>query len=199
MNSRYKELGAGYAYSSSRQSKHFWTQDFGGGTATEYKIPAGCHFTPKSSTISFAANYYDNSGSAPTSATVVIDSDVFPMTLLLGKSDKGTYSYTMTNDKLVHCYHFVFTDDSGAEIRFPETVRLTTGTTICCEKNSTSIDTYRFSKVRKGSFIHVQESTNFYNLNGTKITGKLRLYYASGIHVSGETNKTQSTQRSIVK
>lgn len=128
MNSSYHEIGCGYAYSSSRDWNHFWTQDFGGAAGSGYKIPAASHFieTGKTSILNFAANYYDKSGAAPLKAIVNIDGTEYNLTLFLGKESAGTYNYSMSNDKKNHIYHFEFTDGSGAIVRYPENAYLST-------------------------------------------------------------------------
>lgn len=182
MNASYKELGVGYAYSSSKQWNHFWTQDFGAGKASMYKIPAGCHFKQNSSTLSFAANYCDPDGTAPKTAVVIIDGKACQMSLLLGDPAKGTYSFSMADDKKEHCYRFIFTDATGAEIHFPETVTLTTGKELLCSSTFVRAHSDRignFSSKRKGP------DTSLFTLNGMRINGKLVMYRCvSGIFVS---------------
>jgi hypothetical protein len=179
MNANYKELGVGYAYSATRKWNYFWTQDFGAGNATIYKIPAGCHYKTNSTTLAFAANYYDPAGATPKSFAVIIDNVVNQMKLVLGSETKGTYSFSMTDDKKVHCYYFVFKDGVGIDVRFPETATLTTGNTLSC--SSTNLN----HKVPFKNCIIENEEEYFYNLNGVKITGKLALYrYTSGVFIS---------------
>jgi hypothetical protein len=135
MNSAYHEMGNGYAYSATRDYKYFWTQDFGGGTGSDYKIPSGTHFLAPSNTTTlfFAANYYDKSGNAPSKPTVVIDGVESAMTLHLGKLAAGTYIYSMTNDKKAHCYYFLFTDATGTLVRYPQTTNLSTASDSACK------------------------------------------------------------------
>lgn len=196
MNPRYYEIGCGYAYSNTRKYNHFWTQDFGGATVKEkYKIPAGCHFTPNSSTLSYAANYYDASGAAPKSASVLIDQKSQPMALHLGTPSQGTYLFSTTNDGKEHCYYFVFIDGSGNTIRYPQNSTLSTGQQPICEnviiKNS-YLPRSGIHKSRTNQFI---PACSHYRLDGVKITGKLQQYYASGIWIYG---KTKTGQKSIV-
>ncbi len=180
MNAVYKELGVGYAYNASRQWYHFWTQDFGAGKVTMVKVPAGCYLKQTSTTITFAANYYDPSGSSPKSAEVIVDNTVKTMSLMLGTAAKGTWKYTMTDDKKTHCYYFVFTDGSGEKIRFPATATLTTGNELSC--TSSSIRSQGRAAVYEASLKKDRDPASMYTLNGVKITGKLAMYrYASGI------------------
>ncbi|MBN1601915.1 MAG: CAP domain-containing protein [Chitinispirillaceae bacterium] len=186
MNASYKELGVGYAYSASKRWNHFWTQDFGAGKASLYKIPAGCHFKQNSSSLSFAANYYDPDGMAPKSAVVVIDSKVNQMELLLGNPSKGTYSFSITDDKKEHCYRFIFTDAAGTEIHFPEAVTLTTGKELSCSSTSVRACSDRFSSF---SGKRNNPGISFFTLNGVRICGKLVMYrFASGMLVSNTLN-----------
>jgi hypothetical protein len=128
MNGAYREMGNGYAYNSSRKYYHFWTQDFGGAAGNGYKIPAGTHFSPpnSSTTLDFAAVYYDKSGQAPSKAVVVIDGTESIMTLSLGTASAGMYLYSKPKDNGTHCYYFVFTDGAGMVIRYPSTMILST-------------------------------------------------------------------------
>lgn len=194
MNPRYYEFGCGYAYSSTRRYNHFWTQDFGGATVKEkYKIPAGCHFSPNSSTLSYAANFYDASGVAPKSASVFIDEKSYPMTLQLGTPGKGTYLLSTTSDGKSHCYYFVFVDGSGNTIRFPQNSILSTGQQPFCE----SVNTKNSPRPEINSFRTTQSSPahSNYRLDGVKISGKLQQYYSSGIWIYG---KTKTGQKSVV-
>ncbi len=211
MNPKYYELGCGYAYSNSRKHNHFWTQDFGGGTDKDYyKIPAGCHFKPNASTLSYAANYYDASGVAPKTASVIIDEKSYPMALHLGSASKGTYLLSTNNDEEMHCYYFVFTDCSGNTVRYPHTSILSTGERPVCENVSIKNDWLPRSKISSNKtnprgdlltckhFIsganQLTHTHSHYRLDGVKITGKLHQYYSSGIWIYG---KTKTGQESI--
>lgn len=135
MNGVYKEMGNGYAYNSSRQWYHFWTQDFGGGAGNGYKIPAGTHFSPPNSStkLDFAAIFYDKTSQAPSKAVVVIDEIENNMTLSLGTASAGMYLYSRAKDNNTHCYYFKFTDGTGALIRYPETMNLSTASDAGCQ------------------------------------------------------------------
>jgi hypothetical protein len=167
MNAKYHELGAGYAYSSSRQWNHFWTQDFGGGaTAANYKIPAGCHFSPpgNTSTLLYAANFYDKLGNAPLKASVFIDNTEYAMSLYLGKVSAGTYVYSQTKDTKIHCYYFLFTDASGVITRYPQTMTLSTGDQgTCVDIGIINDHTKRVTKSTS------KPATRYYRLNGSEL------------------------------
>jgi hypothetical protein len=193
MNANYKELGVGYAYSASRQWNHFWTQDFGAGSAVLYKIPAGCHFKPNNTTLSFAANYYDPTGVAPKSSVVIFDNNVNQMKIMLGSPAKGTYSYSITDDKKVHCYYFIFVDGSGAEIRFPENATLTTGSGLSC--SSSAIMAHPNKKTSCVTGKRKGMDAPFFTLNGVRITGKLVMYRrASGVFVGEKSGNLKVNQ-----
>jgi hypothetical protein len=184
MNANYKELGVGYAYSATRKWNHFWTQDFGAGSAIVHKILAGCHYKPNNTTLAFAANYFDPTGAAPKSSTVIVDNVANQMKLILGSETKGTYSFSITDDKKVHCYYFVFKDGTGTEIRFPETTTLTNGNSLSC--NSTNQN----HKVPVKHHISQNGGDYFYTLDGVRITGKLAMYrYTSGVIISNKNNR----------
>ncbi|HEX2955825.1 MAG TPA: CAP domain-containing protein [Chitinispirillaceae bacterium] len=180
MNAVYKEQGCGYAYNGSRQWYHFWTQDFGAGKVAMVKVPAGCHFNPDNTTLTFAANYYEPSGAAPSSAAVIIDNDAKKMDIMLGTAAKGTWSYSMPDDKKTHCYYFLFTDASEVKIRFPETATLTTGNELSC--TASSVINGQSVNAQRISYKNRNNPASMYSLNGVQITGKLAIYrYASGI------------------
>ncbi|NLL12742.1 MAG: CAP domain-containing protein [Fibrobacter sp.] len=196
MNPRYNEFGCGYAYSNTRKYNHFWTQDFGGATVKEkYKIPAGCHFNPNSSTLSYAANYYDTSGIAPKSASVFIDGKFYPMTLHLGTPGMGTYLHSTTSDGKEHCYYFVFIDGSGNSLRFPQNSILSTGQQPICENVSTISTCSPRSEINSIRTNQFSPAHSHYRLDGVKITGKLQRYYSSGIWIYG---KPKAGPKSIV-
>ena len=182
MSSNYKEIGVGYVYNKSREWYHFWTEDFGGGSVTMQKIPAGCHFLQDNSTVAFAANYYDSSGAAPKSARVVIDNQEHAMSVHLGSAAKGTYIYTMSNDNKLHCYYFLFTDGFGVQIRFPQTTTLTTGSGLYCDIKIAVRDTDSH-KIRPTDYQKKNAAQKrVYSLDGTSISGKLLMYRSSGIY-----------------
>ncbi len=196
MNPRYNEFGCGYAYSNTRKYNHFWTQDFGGAAVKEkYKIPAGCHFTPNSSTLSYAANYYDTSGIAPKSASVFIDEKSHPMALYLGTPGRGTYLFSTSNDGKAHCYYFVFIDGSGNNLRFPQNSTLSTGQQPFCENVSTKNGYFPRSEIRSTITNQFSPAYPPYRLDGIKIAGKLQQYYSSGIWIYG---KTKTWQKKMV-
>jgi hypothetical protein len=169
MNTTYHEMGNGYAYSATRQWNYFWTQDFGGGAGSDYKIPSGTHFLAPSNTTTlfFAANYYDKSGSPPSKPTVAIDGVESAMTLHLGKEAAGTYIYSIPNDKKAHCYYFHFTDATGTLVRYPQTTNLSTVSDSACV--SAHIYNKRVSRIRQNSNSTFSQGACFYQLNGEKV------------------------------
>lgn len=166
MNAQYHEMGAGYSYSKSRQWYHFWTQDFGGGIGFDYKIPSGCHFSiPGTATeISFAANYYDKSGTAPEKASVFIDNIEHSMVLFLGKASSGTYIYSTSDDKKPHCYYFLFTSKDHT-IRYPQTNTLSTSSDSGCL--SASVKHFTSNQSQKTIILQTTK-TDIYTINGVK-------------------------------
>lgn len=169
MNTAYHEMGNGYAYSATRSYNYFWTQDFGGGTGSDYKIPSGTHFLAPSNTTTlfFAANYYDKSGTAPSKPTVVIDGVESPMTLHLGKVAAGTYIYSIPNDKKAHCYYFHFTDATGILVRYPQTTNLSTVSDSAC--TSAHIYNQRSSRILQNRNSIFSSGACVYQLNGTRV------------------------------
>jgi hypothetical protein len=193
MNAAYEELGVGYAYSGSRQWYHFWTQDFGAEKVTMVKVPAGCYYKPTSTTLAFAANYYDPSGSSPKSAEVFLDNTAKVMSVMVGVAAKGTWQYSMTDDKKTHCYFFVFTDGSGEKIRFPATATLTTGSELSC--TATSTHSKERADIHLVLYHNCGDASSIFALNGVKITGKLAVYrYASGVHFNIKTGLVVNKQ-----
>jgi hypothetical protein len=121
MNGAYKELGCGYAYSSSRQWNYFWTQDFAGGKP-DFNNPlvAGCHFFID-----------DSAGVVPTDVSCNIDGQKTAMALAIGAAGKGTYSLVQTKGTLCRQYYFSCLRN-GTAFRYPEYgVLLTSGEGTC--------------------------------------------------------------------
>ncbi|HMA65982.1 MAG: CAP domain-containing protein [Fibrobacterota bacterium] len=169
MNGAYKEMGNGYAYSESRKWYHFWTQDFGGATGNGYKIPAGTHFTPPNSStkLDFAAIYYDKTGQVPSKAIVVIDETENSMTLSLGTASAGMYLYSRPKDNNSHCYYFKFTDGTGAVIRYPETMILSTASDAGCSGAGVR---YRSNTSPVNTKLYSSGSVPVYTIRGESVT-----------------------------
>mgnify|MGYP000051544835 CR=1 FL=1 len=124
MNSRYKDFGPGYAYSSTRPWYHFWVQDFGGGSPPYYAIASGSHLYITDQTITFIAVFYDPDGDAPQSAKVVINGVAQNMIHHLGSPSRGSYLLNLPDDNNCRDYYFQFLDADGTSWRFPETTEL---------------------------------------------------------------------------
>lgn len=132
MNGSYKELGCGYAYSSSRQWNHFWTQDFAGGKP-DFNNPlvAGCHFFIETGKTTFFVDYYDSTGVVPTDLSCNIDGQKTAMSLAMGAAGKGTYSLVQAKGTLCRQYYFSCLRN-GTAYRYPEYgVLLTSGEGTC--------------------------------------------------------------------
>ncbi len=168
MNGAYREMGNGYAYSESRKWYHFWTQDFGSAPGNGYKIPAGTHFIPPNSStkLDFAAIYYDKTGQAPLKAIIVIDDTENSMTLSLGTASAGTYLYSRPKDNNAHCYYFKFTDGTGAVIRYPETMTLSTTSDEGCLGAGTK---YRGNTLSRNPGSHSSRSVHVYTIRGESV------------------------------
>lgn len=128
MNSAYLEMGAGYAYSSTKQWYYFWVQDFGGAQNqfAGRPIVSGSHLFLTANKITFMANYYDTTGQAPQSASVVVENVTYPMPLHLGVAARGTYDTAITLGTLCRTYYFSFKDDKGKTWLYPEKGRFAT-------------------------------------------------------------------------
>ncbi len=122
--------GVGYASVSGSPYGWYWTQDFGG-SGTIPKIPSGSHWTAGNhqrdpsagdSSVEFWANWYDPSGGAPATATVVLDNVPFTMTRTRGTATNGAYTATVSGvTTSCHTYYFSFADASLNIIRYPTT------------------------------------------------------------------------------
>lgn len=123
-------LGVGYAQVSGSPYGTYWTQDFGG-TGSISKIPSGSHWTavnhlrdPNGSdnNVEFWANWYDNAGGAPTTATVVLDNVPTTMTRTRGTAKNGAYTATISGiSTSCHTYYFSFIDSALNTVRYPTT------------------------------------------------------------------------------
>lgn len=133
MNSRYKEMGNGYAYGPIRYN-YFWTQDFSGGAST-YTTPisAAAHFVLSNAT-QFMAIYKDPTGLAPVKAEVIIDSTPHTLTLLIGTAQRGTYSVSLAKASDCRYYYFQFVTGDNATWRHPQAGMLITQGEGSCDK-----------------------------------------------------------------
>jgi hypothetical protein len=122
--------GVGYAQVGGSPYGHYWTQDFGGSSASA-KIPSGSHWTSVNhrrdpaggdNNIEFWANWYDPAGGAPALATVVLDNVPRTMTRVRGTAANGAFTATVTGvASTCHTYYFAFTDSSLNAVRYPTT------------------------------------------------------------------------------
>lgn len=134
MNSRYKELGAGYAYGKQKYY-HFWVQDFSGGTPDyDNPISGAAHFIMSQDSTQFIATYKDPQGGTPQKATVNIDNTEYSLTILLGQATKGTFHTVLGGASDCRYYYFVFTDSQNKTWRHPEFGRLVTLGEGSCDK-----------------------------------------------------------------
>lgn len=121
-------VGVGHAQVSGSTYGTYWTQDFGG-TFVSSKIPSGSHWTATNhvrdpsggdNNVEFWTNWYDVSGGAPTTATVVLDNVPISMTRLRGAATNGSYSATVSGvTTACHTYYFAFVDSSLNPVRYP--------------------------------------------------------------------------------
>jgi len=123
MSASYKAVGIGYAYNSAATYRYYWTQDFGGAVCSPVPTNAifsGSHWI-KSGTNKFIAVYYVSSGTAPSSATVVIAGTSHALTLDIGSAGKATYAYSESTGTACRSYYFQI-----GTYRYPDTGCLVT-------------------------------------------------------------------------
>ncbi|MBL8026257.1 MAG: T9SS type A sorting domain-containing protein [Fibrobacteres bacterium] len=127
MNSVYREMGAGYAKGAVKWYE-FWTQDFGGGKNIFSSRPVviGSHLFLETDKITFMVSYYDSTGRTPQSAQLNLGDSVYPLTLHLGSSSRGSYAAALPKKTTCRQYHFSFKDGSGNSWRYPEKGRFST-------------------------------------------------------------------------
>ena len=71
-------------------------------------------------TYEFSVYYYDAAGNAPSAKDVFVDGVAYPLSLISGSADKGTYSYSRTfAEGSIHNYYFMFTSNGGENVRYP--------------------------------------------------------------------------------
>ena len=127
-------LGVGYEYVSPSTYGSYWTQDFGGISAT-HKIPSGSHWTsvghfrdPSAGddSVEFWANWYDTA--APTQASLILDGVPTPMTRSRGTTTNAAYTATVNGvTSACHTYYFSFVDSGLQIVRYPATGTLGMG------------------------------------------------------------------------
>lgn len=123
-------MGVGHAYVPGSPYGNYWTQDFGGSGPIP-KIPSGSHWTAGDrvrdpsggdTNVEFWANWYDPSGGAPVSASVVLDNVPTTMTRARGTAANGAW-FAQVNavSSGCHAYFFSFVDSSLNTVRHPAT------------------------------------------------------------------------------
>jgi hypothetical protein len=122
MNGAYKEKGTGFAIGpvGRRDENPYWVQDFGGNHSawSDRPVAAGSHLFWESSTITFAANFYDDA--APGKAEVIIDGQAHSLSVDLGEANAGTYTVDLPTAGQCRSYFFRFVDNRGESWRYPE-------------------------------------------------------------------------------
>ena len=201
MSSDYLEMGAGYAYNASAQYKHYWTQDFGGGTPLfDNPISTGAHFIDDSK-ITFMATCKDPDENSPQKVEVVIENTEYSMSLFLGDTTTGCFKLEQNKGDECRDYYFKFTDSKGKSWRYPEDGVLVTSDEGGCdtqyryqdvkiEKSPTQkglTDKFRLSMCQNNrltiSLPKELKTVGFsiYNLKGVKLFSKSREDISNGI------------------
>jgi len=120
-----KEAGMGHAYDPDKGSVWHgqYTHTFCGWNPVDVPaLPSGVvvPYWGRSTTVfTFLVNFYDEGGSAPTQAHVVVDGVTRAMTLRRGTPSNGSYAYTTTLPAGAHTYYFDFQYGSGEQARLP--------------------------------------------------------------------------------
>jgi len=120
-----KEAGMGHAYDPNKGSA--WHGQYaytfcGWNPVTIPALPSGIvvpYWGRATTPFTFLVNFYNQSGSGPTQANVVIDGVTHAMTLRHGTAANGSYAYTTTLSKGTHTYYFDFRYGSGQSARLP--------------------------------------------------------------------------------
>lgn len=127
------EFGVGHTYDPAKGD--YWrhgqfTQVFCGRAGVDPPvIPMGAviPYTGTSTTVfTYAVNFYNSDGQAPTLAQVVINGQPYPLSLSTGTAAQGTYRYPTTLDTDgSSAYYFLFEYGAGVIARWPETGAIT--------------------------------------------------------------------------
>lgn len=121
-----KEAGLGHAYDPDKGSTWHgqYTHTFCGWNPVDLSaLPSGIvvpYWGQSTTAFTFLVNFYDDGGSAPTQAHVVIDGTAHAMTLRHGIPSNGSYAYTTSLPAGAHTYYFDFQYGSGEQARLPE-------------------------------------------------------------------------------
>lgn len=179
MNSRFKELGSGYAKGPIRWY-YFWVQDFGGGNPEfDNPISAGAHFVLSGNNTQFMCTYTDPNNGDPKSGAVVIDNQEHNLTVLFGDKKKGTYDIKIPTAGDCRYYYFKFIDSQNKAWRHPEFGRLITLGEGSCDKEYEYPDEIIFSSFKGSSSrpfytVHVMKPDKIVlNTNGKSVPPKL--------------------------
>jgi len=129
-------LGVGYQKTNTGNYHHYWTQNFGRGSAkySSLKIPSGSHIHgyPTTEQTTFFVSYYNPGGRAPTKVTAVIGGKEYSLTTKGRVKTAATYSIAI-NTPSCDAYHFLISAD-GVSHRHPvSTDYKTYGTPSCAE------------------------------------------------------------------
>jgi len=137
------QLGAGnYVASQQTCNGSYWTLAYGNAQTTVPKIPAAAAiYNPpnplNTSTMYFAANYFDP-GKPPKRSAVVVAGHCFDLDKAWGKEDNGTYEARFPDPDVLpegcHPYYFLFTDSDGQRVTYPTigSFQLALGGTTTC-------------------------------------------------------------------
>ncbi|HVS33526.1 MAG TPA: hypothetical protein VMS98_18975 [Thermoanaerobaculia bacterium] len=105
--------------------------DFSTGVAPG-RIPSGSHYPKQAGSVEVWANWFD--GSAPRSASVVVDGGCVPMKLARGSGQNGAWTANVSGaGSGCHRYYFSFIDSTGAEVTYPATGSLGIGGASCAD------------------------------------------------------------------
>jgi hypothetical protein len=125
LDSNAKEAGLGHAFDPDKGSTWHgqYTHTYCGWHAvTIPALPSGIvvpYWGRTTTQFTFLVNFYDEGGSGPTQAHVVVDGVAHAMTLRHGTPSNGSYAYTTTLAQGTHTYYFDFQYGSGQHARLP--------------------------------------------------------------------------------
>lgn len=120
-----KEAGMGHAYDPDKGSVWHgqYTYTFCGWNPVSIPaLPSGIavpYWGRSTTSFTYLINFYDEGGTGPTQAHVVIDGVAHPMTLRHGTVSNGSYAYTTTLSSGSHNYYFEFQYGGGQIARLP--------------------------------------------------------------------------------
>ncbi|KYQ96669.1 WSC domain-containing protein [Tieghemostelium lacteum] len=138
MSPQSKVIGVGYSFSEQSDLHSYWTQDFGeelcDADQSQKPIHSGSHVFPTAKSILFMVDWYSESLKDPVNPLVIISGEPYPLTLKMGKKNKGIYVYQTTpNTKECRDYYFTFeseplnstsmsskTNSSSVKFRYPD-------------------------------------------------------------------------------